>query len=1419
MNIRASALCGFLLASLAPAADLIFDGDTLTQQSTLELRFDTPMIPKDRVGAVEQKTPPLTCKPPVEGEFKWTSTRSGQFTFTKPLALGASYEFSLRKGLKDAAGKAVTADEWEAFRTEAFRVVDDYKEYPYSYGDSARRVPMFMLQFSDVVDVQAASKAFHFKSRFGNTAVPATARLANGKDFKQRYGAEVVPTWDEQVTGVKPGKLKPEETRPNALIVQTAEPLPAGVDWTLVVPADFANQSGSAKLEAEGRFEWGSVQVLKVKRTDAETHFDGPHEIHVVFNKSLRNGDLTQEDLDKLTAKLAGFVTVTPDVSNKKLTLSWDSLNIEGDFALGTPYTVSVNAGLPGADGLALEQPSQDQITFKPSPVFLSTSASTSGQLSKGKGVFDLFAANFKEVRVRVKQLSEGDLLKARTLYDAEYEGFDYDPKNKKPARERLTPFDAFPGTQVWEKVFTNEKPLERGSMLTFNWKDVLGQTPAAPLFVDIEAISQDGAPAGAILNRSIVEFTDIGLLAKNSGREVLVYAFSLQTGEPLAGTQLSLADGERAMLSTAQTDAQGLARVPATDAAWVLAKRETDCTAVPVDGRDHRIGLWGQGINIGWESPWQSLHENFLFSDRPVYKPGDTAHVKAITRLRNGDELSLGPKPFTAELTLNDPRGREILTKNVTFTANGTWAGDITFPEANVGWYDLRLKFTKDGAAKDDDHESSANMANLTLRVDEYKTNTFEVTLEGSKFKVQPDRITVPLKANYYMGKALSKAKATWSASLNEYYTPPDEFAEFHFGDAPEWWHYGEDRDDETASNDEDRESWGAHGELTLAEDGTASIDLPPPPPHKLALPQTIEIYADVTDVNQQTISANTEFKLPGADFVVGAKTSSWYGAAGKPFGIALVAITPAGKGFTAPIPVEIKVERQEWNTVRVQSAGNALTTKNQAVLIEEAKASVQLTSQNNMASAAEYKFTPKAGGTYFVTATATDASGKTVMSRIGFYVLGGNSYPWAWDDGARMTLQPDKTKVKPGEEVSVVVKSPIAGNALVTVERNRIHRQFITSVSPENPVVKVKMEEGDAPNAFISVVVIRGADKSKQPNPMPEYKVGYCDIQVDSDTRKLFVTAQPAQETILPGAEQTLTATVKDNAGNPVAGSEVTLYASDEGVLSLMAYETPMPLEFFNMPVPLAVNNYTTLDALLDEDMAQRYRGNKGIIVGDAEKGAEGAMPPDLRKNFVATAVWSASLITDAQGKVSATFKAPDSLTRYRIIAVAVKDADKFGTGESAFVINKPLMVEPVVPRFAHVGDELLLKAVVHNTTRASGDVEVELKLDDRATLITEQRPFAMIGLKNRTSTNDGKSERRVVSLKAGETTSIAFPVRFVERGTAKWQWQVKTAEWSDAKPLSDAVESTFEVTAPAPALREVHYFELTNATSTLR
>src|SRR5205814_6849593 len=159
------------------------------------------------------------------------------------------------------------------------------------------------------------------------------------------------------------------------------------------------------------------------------------------------------------------------------------------------------------------------------------------------------------------------------------------------------------------------------------------------------------------------------------------------------------------------------------------------------------------------------------------------------------------------------------------------------------------------------------------------------------------------------------------------------------------------------------------------------------------------------------------------------------------------------------------------------------------------------------------------------------------------------------------------------------------------------------------------------------------------------------------------------------------------------------------------------------------------------------------KGYLVGDAKGG-----PPTrdgLRKNFLACAFWNATLRTDGQGHVHAEFTAPDSLTRYRVIAVAASKKNQFGTGESAIEISKSIMIEASLPRFGNFGDKLVLRAVLHNNTEVAGEADVELQLD---------------------ATAKAGDTNRHVSLPAKGSISLDFPVELVATGHAQWRWSVR-------------------------------------------
>ena len=161
-------------------------------------------------------------------------------------------------------------------------------------------------------------------------------------------------------------------------------------------------------------------------------------------------------------------------------------------------------------------------------------------------------------------------------------------------------------------------------------------------------------------------------------------------------------------------------------------------------------------------------------------------------------------------------------------------------------------------------------------------------------------------------------------------------------------------------------------------------------------------------------------------------------------------------------------------------------------------------------------------------------------------------------------------------------------------------------------------------------------------------------------------------------------------------------------------------------------------------------------------------------MRRNFLGTAYWNAALKTDADGNVNTTFKAPDGLTRYRIMAVAQTLRDQFGNGESAFEVNKPVMIEPSTPRFANVGDAMTVRAVLHNTTAEDGETKVSVLFDEHAT---------------------AAENTRTIKLPANGSLAVDFPVEFKEPGEAKWIWTVNFTNATGA--FRDSVESNLNVT----------------------
>jgi uncharacterized protein YfaS (alpha-2-macroglobulin family) len=211
-----------------------------------------------------------------------------------------------------------------------------------------------------------------------------------------------------------------------------------------------------------------------------------------------------------------------------------------------------------------------------------------------------------------------------------------------------------------------------------------------------------------------------------------------------------------------------------------------------------------------------------------------------------------------------------------------------------------------------------------------------------------------------------------------------------------------------------------------------------------------------------------------------------------------------------------------------------------------------------------------------------------------------------------------------------------------------------------------------------------------------------------------------------------------------------------------------------------------------------------NKGFFIGGG--GDLGKLADLMRRNFDPCATWAPALVVDAAGKFTHTFKVPDTLTRYRIIAVVHHQTARFGHAESSLVVKKDLMLEPKAPRFANQSDTFSPQVLVQNASTFTGTWEIHYR-----TAIDKETPcVSAIG-----------STREIVTLEPGASTTVVFPSRADHTGEAVLQFQAtpvslknQTLNPALTTALSDAMETRFQVDYPMPLLRQSKLINLGKA-----
>ncbi len=279
----------------------------------------------------------------------------------------------------------------------------------------------------------------------------------------------------------------------------------------------------------------------------------------------------------------------------------------------------------------------------------------------------------------------------------------------------------------------------------------------------------------------------------------------------------------------------------------------------------------------------------------------------------------------------------------------------------------------------------------------------------------------------------------------------------------------------------------------------------------------------------------------------------------------------------------------------------------------------------------------------------------------------------------------------------------------ALVTVERAGVLEAKVVELSGSSPVVDVNVSRKYAPGVYVSVMAVRGRvgqlpSKAGQiDRGKPAFRMGLKKLNVASASNSLDIEVaadKGADFVFEAGSDVAFTATVKTPNGQPVQDGELAVAVVDEAILALSANSTWDILSKMLEEKPLTVNTYTGNTYLI----GARHFGQKAIEHGgagaarEAVAGRGGSM--NSRDNFVPLVAFLPR-VTVKNGKAKFNFKANDSLSTFKVVAVGQKDLDRFGMGSTTYRTNKDVILNSGLTKSIRTDDVFKAEFQVRNTT----------------------------------------------------------------------------------------------------------------------
>ncbi len=749
-------------------------------------------------------------------------------------------------------------------------------------------------------------------------------------------------------------------------------------------------------------------------------------------------------------------------------------------------------------------------------------------------------------------------------------------------------------------------------------------------------------ATNGSLRAYTVIVVTDIAIITKAAPGRLVSYVVERKSGDPISGAPVKVWIDQQEVAS-GHSDGQGILDTKITD------EKPEDVAVLVTHGDEFAIntpGAW----NLGG-GPDRNLR-GYTYTDRPVYRPGDTVHFKTIIRAENPNGYTL-PQDRHVSLELRDPQTYQPIwndTAKLNDYGSAHWEYQIP-ADAHLGSYYLSIKM------------GERYVEGSSFSVQDYKKPEYAVKVTAQTPRVlQGQPIKATIDARYYFGEPVANAKVTWVVHTSVYY-PPGRWAS----------------DDEDVGEDEGQPEAGEYDRYGAGEqeqENSGTLD----PDGKLQITVlttvsknhqdlTYRIEARVTDAGNREISGHGYAVATYGSFYVTAQPDAYVYTKGSTAKINVTVQDYDRK----PIATAFKAEISRWNWQK--RSGETITTAQ---------------GQTDASGKGQVDFVVPDAGEFRVRVSAMTPEHREVEDSV--YLWAPGESPW-WMGPAQENVKivPDKKSYVPGDTAHVlIVTGKAPASVLVTAEGNGLYSAQVIKSNGGSITVDVPIKPEYAPNFYVAATFIRD-NKLYQGNKS---------LSVPPSQHELKVDLTPSKPQYQPGEGASYTIKATDASGKPVS-AEFSLGVVDEAIYAIQP-ETVLPiLKAFYGTIYSQVSTDTSLTYYFSGQAGKRamqlasVRPHRSLAQLKPEK----LVQPKVRKAFPDTAYWIADVDTDSGGKATVKFDYPDAITSWRATTRGVTQDTKVGSAVENTIVRKNLMVRLVVPRFFRRGDEIVLSTIVQN------------------------------------------------------------------------------------------------------------------------